>query len=175
MDGGSPRRVTSAHFPASDVFPVFSPNGRQLAYTACSRGDNCEIRVLDVAEDLLPVGRPRRVVRQWGADRIAWSHEGRSFVYGVLSMPYMPYIWRVDADGVSPPERLDIAGLGAWRADVSHKGDRVVFSKGRIDDDVYHFEPGRGSTPLLASSYADFDGQLLPRRTPYCLLHRSIG
>jgi dipeptidyl aminopeptidase/acylaminoacyl peptidase len=77
-DGSSLRCVTEAN-EATDSRPVFSPDGRTLAYRAMARAgheaDKNAIVLLDVSS-----GRTRILAGEWdrSADEIVWSGDGRT-------------------------------------------------------------------------------------------------
>jgi dipeptidyl aminopeptidase/acylaminoacyl peptidase len=86
-----------------------------------------------------------------GHNGIAWARDGRSIVYGAT-----PGLWRVGADGASPPERLELAGRGAGSPAVASGRDRLVFSRGPgWDPDIYALRPGSPPKSLVQSTFAD--------------------
>ena len=112
--GGEPRRLTQATAPADDRAPAFSPDGRRLAYASCSTVVACDVEVLDLDATLAPVGPPRRLAAS--IDLIvglAWTRDGTSVIYDSQPAVGVFYLWRVGVDGTRPPERIEVAGLGA--------------------------------------------------------------
>jgi Tol biopolymer transport system component len=160
--GGEPRAVTSPKPPAFDVYPAFSPDGRALAYASCA-GEAvraCDVYVLSLDSELRPQGAARPLTRQgfWGAG-LAWTRDGRSVVYGVV----FDHLWRVRADGSSPPDRVELAGRGAGDPFTATSRDRLGFVRTLEDIDIYRFQVGAASSaPLLASTASDYQPQYSP-------------
>jgi Tol biopolymer transport system component/DNA-binding winged helix-turn-helix (wHTH) protein len=158
--GGSPRALTHTRFPVSDVSPVLSDDGSQLAYAEC-RGpddDDCEILVLGLTAQLAPVGPARRVSKAAGVNRLSWGPDGHSLIFGTL-LAFLPTIWRVDTDGQHVAARIEVAGQGAWTPTVSSKRERLAFAAGRLNPTVYQFDAKHGARPLLESSFSDTDAR----------------
>ena len=62
LDGGAPRRLTGSKAPDIDMAPAFSPEGRSLAYAACTKLTRrvCDINVVDLDSGYAPTAPPRR-------------------------------------------------------------------------------------------------------------------
>src|SRR5690606_18752114 len=79
MDGSSRLENLTEDNPAWDTGPVFSPDGRTLAYRAMSRpgfeADRWRILLRDVG-----TGETREVAADWdrSADALQWSADGRT-------------------------------------------------------------------------------------------------
>jgi Tol biopolymer transport system component len=159
--GGEPRAVTFPKLPAFDVYPAFSPDGRALAYASCAGSEvwTCEVYVLSLDSESRPQGSARPLTRHgfWGAG-VAWTRDGRSIVYGVL----LDHLWRVRADGGSPPECVELAGRGAGYPFTVTSQDRLGFVRTLWDFDIYKFQVGAAAAPLLASTAVDNQPQYSP-------------
>jgi Tol biopolymer transport system component/predicted Ser/Thr protein kinase len=159
LDGGEPRRLTQPRASGFDDNPSFSPDSRQLAFASClglSSVPVCEVRVLDLAADLTPRSSPRTLARPvWPVNSLTWTRDGASVVYEVLQGPFLTYLWRADAAGRRPPERIEVAGSQARRPAVSPSGDRIAFSQGLADVDICRFSPGRDPEVVLGSTFHD--------------------
>ena len=92
---------------------------------------------------------------------LAWTRDGRSVIYNSLA-PLITYLWRVDIDGSRPPERIEVAGLGAAMPATAVSRDRLAFVRIVVDTDVYRFQPGIPSVPVLASSFLDGETRFSP-------------
>jgi Tol biopolymer transport system component len=160
--GGEPRAVTFPGPHAFDVFPAFSPDGHALAYASCA-GEAlrvCDLYVLSLDAESRPQGAARALTRQrFWSEGLAWTRDGRSIVYGDGSS----YLWRVRADGGSPPERMEMAGRGASYPFTVASRDRLGFVRGLDDVDIYRFQAGTATTtPLVASTAWEMQPQYSP-------------
>jgi Tol biopolymer transport system component len=161
--GGDPRAVTFPKPPARDIDPAFSPDGRALAYASCVRtvgNPVCDVYVQPLDPELRPRGAAQRLTRQgvWVLG-VAWTRDGRSIVYGNGTQEGL---WRVRADGGSPPERVELAGRGTYAPSMSWSQDRLSFVRDRFNPDICRLEPGGASAPLVESSYSD----IFPQHSP---------
>ena len=164
IDGGPPRRIIESKPPRADSAAAFSPDGRHLAYRSCATPIyGCDVYVTDLDQALMPLSTPRRLtpsaVPLIGS--ITWTRDGRSVIYNSLA-PLITYLWRVDVDGTRPPERLEAAGLGAAMPAAALSRDRLAFVRIVVDIDVYAFQAGRPSVPLLVSSFFELETRFSP-------------
>ena len=91
VEGGELRAVTRPKRPTFDFSPVFSPDGRRLAYASCDTPGlklplllpgKCVVRVVDVDGTFLPTGAARTVGAQAGNPAgMAWSRDGKSIMF----------------------------------------------------------------------------------------------
>jgi serine/threonine protein kinase/sugar lactone lactonase YvrE len=163
--GSKPRVLTTAAAPAFHQAPAFSPDGRRLAYAACTGAtSSCDVYVMDLDDAVMPAGKPRRLTHQTvlNINGIAWTRDGSAIVYGTELTPSLRYLWRVDARGSGRPERMEIAGLGAAAPATVASRDRLAFSQTMTDLDIYRFVAGREPEPLLVSSFDDYEPQFSP-------------
>jgi Tol biopolymer transport system component/DNA-binding winged helix-turn-helix (wHTH) protein len=164
LDGGEPRQVIESKPPRADSAPAFSPDGRRLAYRSCATPIyGCDVYVLDVDRALVPMSSPRRITPSTVPliGSLAWTRDGRSVIYNSFS-PLITYLWRVEADGTRPPERVEAAGLGAAMPAVALSRDRLAFVRIVVDTDVYRFQPGRPIAPALVSSFLEAETRFSP-------------
>jgi Tol biopolymer transport system component/DNA-binding winged helix-turn-helix (wHTH) protein len=163
-DGGAPRRIIEPKPPRADSAAAFSPDGRHLAYRSCATPIyGCDIYAIDLDQALMPVSSPRRLtpsaVPLIGS--LTWTRDGRSVIYNSLA-PLITYLWRVDGDGTRPPERLEAAGLGAAMPATALSRDRLAFVRIVVDTEVYRFQAGRPSVPVLTSSFLEAEARFSP-------------
>ena len=119
--------------------------------------------VLDLDRALAPMPSPRRLTRSavFLLGSLAWTRDGRSVIYNSLD-PLITYLWRVTADGNHPPERIEVAGLGAAMPATTLSTDRLAFVRIVVDTDVYRFQAGHPSQPVLASSFLETETRFSP-------------
>ena len=164
IDGGEPRPIVTSKPPRSDRSPAFSPDGRRFAYGSCATPMfGCDVYVLDLDRALAPMSSPRRLTRSavFLLGSLAWTRDGRSVIYNSLD-PLITYLWRVAVDGNHAPERIEVAGLGAAMPATTLSSDRLAFVRIVVDTDVYRFQAGRPSQPVLASSFLETETRFSP-------------
>jgi Tol biopolymer transport system component len=157
VQGGSPRLVTRSVAPRSDRDPAISPDGRRLAYFSCDNccWGGCDVMSLDLNRELAPAGDPRRLTALANQmEGAAWARDGRTVVFGSVAAGF-EYLWRVDAEGRLPPERLEVAGLGARLPATVPARDRLVFSRSTQNQDVYRLGTAGDTQPIRASSFLE--------------------
>jgi Tol biopolymer transport system component len=170
--GGSPRLVTRTVAPRSDRDPAFSPDGRRLAYFSCDNccWSGCDVMSLDLNRDFTAAGDPRRLtslaIQMEGA---AWARDGRTLVFASVVNGFQ-YLWRIDAEGRLPPERLEVAGLGARAPAMVPDRDQLVFSRSRQNEDIYRLGSAGDPRPIETSSFSERWPVFSPdgRNVAYC-------
>ncbi len=166
VPGGPPRALTHAKAPAWHSGVAFSPDGRRLAYASCGRMRTdlpaCDVNVVDLGADSVPVQPPRRLTNQGVAIHgLAWTRDGSSIVYDTAGRgPY--YLWRVMAGGTHEPERIEVAGFGSHRPATVLSRDRLAFDRRLPTLGVYRVWPGHTPQPVLVSSAFDFEPDFSP-------------
>lgn len=157
--GGTPHTVTCPKPLAFDVSPAFSPDGRALAYASCEGAESfpaCDVHVLTLGHEFQPEGEARRLTRQEYWDNgLTWTRDGRSIVYGAGRL------WRVRADGGSPPERVELAGRGGSYPSSTSSRDRLAFVRNLWDVDVYR-QVGAAAAPFLESTFGELEAHHSP-------------
>ena len=162
-EGGEPRVLTWPKPPGDDNAPVFSPDGRRLAYVSCATGNEvpgglaaCDIFVLDLGRGFVPGAPPRQVTRLGiSMSGLAWARDGASIVYSIWLATTVSPLFRVSVDTDRPPERIELAGFQAKAPAVAPSGHRLAFVQLHDDTDIYRLESGRSPEPILASSAAE--------------------
>jgi tricorn protease len=127
MAGGGVRRLTS--LPGEELLPKFSPDGRQIAFTAEFEG-NKDVYVMPVSG-----GAPRRLTfhpaDEWVVD---WSPDGKSVVFRSNAASLSERVNRLlrvpAAGGLVRALELPEADLASFNED----GDKVAFCPTRSDE-----------------------------------------
>jgi eukaryotic-like serine/threonine-protein kinase len=159
--GGEKRKLISG--PIADLSytnPVFSPDGRSLALSACKGERSCDLYVQELDPNLLPQGRPRQVTKVGAVIAgIAWTLEGRWIVYSAspdLTSPFK--MWRVAASGNEKPEFLSWAGDNVRFPTIS--GSKLSFGKSSVNDyGLWRFQAGKAPVRVFASTTSEYDAQ----------------
>ncbi len=121
--GGTARPVTMHQ--AHDIYPVFSPDGKQLAF-ASNRHGSYDVYVVSVDG-----GRPRRLTYDSAMDLpTGWSPDGKSILFASMRSAGFPSgydLYTVPVDGGA--ERR-ITTTEARDGVFSPKGDRIAYVRG---------------------------------------------
>ena len=163
--------ITRPARPSFDLAPVFSADGRRLAYLACGSigvflplllPDRCAIRMTDVDNAGLPTTAPRTLTTQpIEPAGLAWSRDGRSIVFamGVLGSVRL---WRLWVDPLRAAERIEIAGESVESPATAATRDRLAFSRVTLDSHLYRFDAGRPAEAVAPSSSFETDPHFSP-------------
>ena len=128
VDSGEKRRLTSPPEGSlgSDFSPAFSPDGRMLAFTRFGAGLFSDLYLLDLGDDLIPKGEPRRrTFTESTTTSPVFTPDGRDIVFA-SGMIDAPSLWRVPVAGSAPPERLSIGERAMFPA-ISRRGNRAAY------------------------------------------------
>jgi len=120
LDSLSTRRVTSPGLPG-DYNPVFSPDGRTLAFNRGSQG------VTSIYTMPVVGGQERRLITGsqfgWG---LAWTSDGRDIIFGRAGwLAKFGWLWKVSARG-GEPQRLQFGQEGT---EPFIRGSRLVYAR----------------------------------------------
>ena len=160
LDGGDPRLMVQSQPSAFSFSPTFAPDGRRLAYASCQ--DDCTLYVVELDAAYKPVAAPRQLIPRSasGIGSVAWARDGRSVIFGDLDKAFLNYLERVAADGSRPPERIEVAGLGASAPATVFSADRLAFARRSRDVDLYRFVAGRPPEVVAASTFPEMEAAL---------------
>jgi Tol biopolymer transport system component len=120
IDSGEKRRLTTPPKRAiSDDLPVFSPDGRTLAFCRNHEATGADIYLLPVTGG----GGLRRLNINEGTVRgLDWTLDGRSLIFSSSQG-----LWRISESG--PPERLPEDGSNVHSVSLSRKGRRLAYAQ----------------------------------------------
>jgi Tol biopolymer transport system component/tRNA A-37 threonylcarbamoyl transferase component Bud32 len=157
LDGSEPRMVTPTKAPVSDRDPALSPDGGRLAYFSCGNccwGD-CDLMAMRLDGGLAAAAPPTRLTSMaTQLEGVAWTRDSRSVLFGVVA-GFFRYLWRVDIDGRTPPQRIESAALGARLPATVGSRDRVVFGRWTHDSDIYRVDLSGPPRAIGVSSFYD--------------------
>jgi Tol biopolymer transport system component/DNA-binding winged helix-turn-helix (wHTH) protein len=168
VEGGDPRPLIASAPSVADFHPAFSPDGRQLAYVSCSHAPaagvgawtRCEIHLVDVDGSRV-ISAPRRLTSPLPfIASVSWARDGSAVIYAGEDESGIQTLWRVGADGIHHPERIELAGIAAWSPDTALSRDRLAFTRTSGDTDIYRFEVGRPVQLLVGSTFEEVEPRL---------------
>ena len=144
LDGGPATNLTEAN-PAWDAGPVFSPDGRTLAYRAMKRpgfeADRWAVMVRD-----LKTGSTREIAPAWdrSPDSLAWTADGKALL-AVAQDIGQTKLFRIDVKSGAPTA---LTGDGHVSA-ASIGGGKVVVAHDRLDAPADLYLIGAGAPRQL--------------------------
>jgi Tol biopolymer transport system component len=140
LDTGEKQRLTQPppKIPG-DSTPAFSPDGRMLAFTRQTGIAVSDLYVVPLSGTFIPQGEPRRITfENRRSNHPAWMPGGRELVF-YSNRDGGDGLWRVAADGGSPPRRLPL-GEGGYNPEISRRGSRLVFGRAWDDDNIWKID-----------------------------------
>jgi len=155
---GERRQLTSPHS-YFDSLPVFSPDGRWVAFTRDFGFSAREIFVIaahgGTAKQLTFDREPT-----YGA---TWTADSREIVFASNRGIGGESLWRVAAKG-GAPVRLSATLQGGFYPSISRQGNRLVYTESFKDTNIYAYEgPGFGSQPV-PGRFGGWKGLILSSR-----------
>ena len=110
--------------PAAEGRPLYSPDGRQLAFTS-TRGGSANIYVLDLASGAVT----RLTYGESGEELDSWSPDGKwiYFAAGNTDVARLPDIYRVSSEGGTPMPVSAERYLSEYQASPSPDGATMAF------------------------------------------------
>lgn len=161
---GEKRKLTN---PPAQYFgdrdPVFSPDGKTLAFARMSAVDVEDIYLLPVAG-----GEPQRLTFDdkflGGLD---WTADGHEIVFS-STRSGDSNLWRIPVSGGAAPQPLPGVGTGASSPSVSRQGNRLAYMQSMSDSNIWRTEvsnhKARASSPtrLISSTLPDYSPDFSP-------------
>jgi dipeptidyl aminopeptidase/acylaminoacyl peptidase len=161
VDGqGQPRKLTASNR-ATDTSPVFSPDGKTLAYLAMER-PGYEADRLRVILRSWPEGKERVLTEKWdrSADGLAWSTDSKTLYTSAYN------------EGQHPAFAIDVASgqvrqliQQGYASDVQPAGDRIV----------YNFDTLKAPADLVSINLDGSDARQLTRVNQEALASIRFG
>jgi dipeptidyl aminopeptidase/acylaminoacyl peptidase len=161
VDGqGQPRKLTASNR-ATDTSPVFSPDGKTLAYLAMER-PGYEADRLRVILRSWPEGKERGLTEKWdrSADGLAWSTDSKTLYTSAYN------------EGQHPAFAIDVASgqvrqliQQGYASDVQPAGDRIV----------YNFDTLKAPADLVSINLDGSDARQLTRVNQEALASIRFG
>jgi eukaryotic-like serine/threonine-protein kinase len=147
-----------------DYSPAFSPDGRFLAYASCRDTYSCDVFVLELGAGCVPVGQPRQVTHQGlYVGGIAWTQNGDALVYEASGdAGISPHLWRVAAFAAGASERMELSGQPSRLPAIARVGERLAYSRGGEDLDVWKYEPRDGVKGFISSTLYEYNPSYSP-------------
>jgi Tol biopolymer transport system component len=168
VEGGEARPLIASGPDAADYDPAFAPDGRRLAYASCSRASPggiarfCDMYLVELDAAHTPSMPSRRLTtqRSLNIESPTWTRDGSAVVYAAAA-PEMN-LWRVEVAGTRSPERIEVAGVGAFSPAIAPSRERLAFTRLSVDTDLYRFDVGRPVQLVFGSSGEETDARLSP-------------
>jgi eukaryotic-like serine/threonine-protein kinase len=140
-----------------DSTPVFSPDGKTLAFVRGASSRDVEIYAMPSSG-----GEPRRLTFDNRSGRsLAWTADGHDIVFSLWFYGNLR-LWKVAATG-GQPEQLAV-GEGASTLAISRQGDRLAYSQEYRDTNIWRIETTGVPSPtkLISSTRQDYGPQYSP-------------
>lgn len=131
-----------------DAYPALSPDGSTLAFSRFVRSTISDLYLLPLSGDLSADGQPRRLTfeNRW-ATAPSWTHDSRAIVFS-FGFRHLPSLYAVPVSGSRNPQLLASLGEGAYSPAISPAGNRLAYSLGCGDINVWRLElPVRDGPP----------------------------
>ena len=151
VETGERRQLTQPRPNQADLEPAFTPDGRTLAYAKDVGNGVSLIYLLSLNSQMMAEGQPERVAFP-GFENVIAGHprwlDGRRELIFTATRGGALRLWRGFVHGSSPPVPLASLGEEVRFPAVSRDGKRLVFSRSRVDANIWSSgtEPG-GAAP----------------------------
>ena len=116
---------------------------------------DCDLNVADIAPDLTTTSPPRRVVTMPIISGPVWGPDGKSLMFAGNPEGGVLYLWKLDADRLGSPERIESAGPNVGEQVAVAKGGRLAFSRLEDDREIVRIAIGQPPVTLISSSSSE--------------------
>jgi tricorn protease len=121
--GGTARAITS--HPAHDISPVFSPDGRSIAFSS-NRHGSYDIYVVPVQG-----GRPRRLTMDSASEMVCgWTPDGKNILFASTRSTAFPPSYELYTVSIEGGMSRRISTAEGKEGNFSPAGDRLVYVRG---------------------------------------------
>jgi eukaryotic-like serine/threonine-protein kinase len=160
---GERHRLTTNRL-SLDYSPAFSPDGRHLAFVSCKDSYACDLFVMELGAGCVAAEAPVQVTHQGVyIGGIAWDGDGKNLIYEASDdVDLNAYLWRTRAFGGGAPARMELTGRQARRPAVSRAGNRLAFSRGGEDEDIWKYEQGGPASSFISSTLYEYNPAYSP-------------
>ncbi len=170
-DGRVDTLTTPGQTDRGDMFPRFSPDGKQLAYVHGDRGASRDVHVMPAS------GGPavRLTSGFFSCGGMAWAADGQSLLLSAtMRGPYE--MWRVALDD-QPPTLLATRGHRSLGPSCARQSDAMVFVERHIDTDIrlLHFAGSTESRTVAASTRIDGSPRFSPDGSTVLFISERSG
>ena len=125
ISGGTPKKISTS--PGSDSTPIYSPDGKYLAWRMQARGgyESDRFRLVIYDRKSGQIQNLTENLDRW-IENIAWSPDSKSIYFTSEDKGEIP-IYRIDID--KPNQAQEIARGANDELQISHDGKTLVFSR----------------------------------------------
>ena len=152
-----------------DANPVFSPDGRMLAFVRLKNPGVGDVYVLRLSRDASPNGGPVQVTFSNNATASpAWTVDGREIIFSSGPSDGSHWLWRLPIPVKGRPERLASLGDAAFQPAIAKQQARLAYTSYTFRTNTWRLElppsDAKSAPPvrLLSSTRPDYNPQYSP-------------
>ncbi len=148
----------------TDCCPAVSPDGRTLAFLRVSKTEIPNIYLLSLTEDYKPHGEARQLTSEThGAWDPMWTGSGRELLYRASRQETWMF-WRIQRDGLRPPQPVGSLGPIGTHWTISRQGDRLAFQSNSLQTEIWRLDlkDANNQKRVISSGTLNFEPQYSP-------------